>query len=307
MSIIKEDFAEDVMKGADDFIKILASKVKVQDLVNNYIQFLEKEYPSLVQPYQARLKDNLTGARAEAVSFHFFRSYVDEIKVNETRNEGGTDFLCKTGDSEFIAEITSISTESVTKKSGLKNELTEGITVQTISPITQKLCDTVNSKQCQMSKYNYPGILIIASDHDLADTLLDPFDTQRLLVGDMTIGVSTPTNRQATQELSPINQTELKYGCFLQVNPGWEVCNRSISAVLLFHISGVNAFLLGILHPDPKHKFSPKLLPSIPFIRLKKWPPEGNILEVEWVKYEEPELVVTNPEQKRFWYDRSLD
>ena len=42
MSIIKEDFAEDVMKGADDFIKILASKVKVQDLVNNYIQFLEK-------------------------------------------------------------------------------------------------------------------------------------------------------------------------------------------------------------------------------------------------------------------------
>ena len=168
MSIKERDFVEDIMNMADDYVKLQASKIKIQDLVDNYIQFLEKEYPSHVKSYRVRLEDNRTGARAEAVTFHFFRSYVDEIKVNETRNEGGTDFLCKTGDSEFIAEITSISTESVTKKSGLKNELTEGITVQTISPITQKLCDTVNSKQCQMSKYNYPGILIIASDHDLS-------------------------------------------------------------------------------------------------------------------------------------------
>ena len=158
-----------------------------------------------------------------------------------------------------------------------------------------------------MSKYNYPGILVIASDHPLADTLFDPFDAQRLLVGDMKIGFSIATKRQEMQERSTTNVTELKYSCFLQVNQDWDVCNRSISAVLLFHITGVNAFLLGILHPDPKYKFSSKLLPSVPFIRLKKWPPDSNVLKVEWVKYEENESVVTEPEQKTFWYDPSLN
>lgn len=303
MDIIKEDFEEGVVKTVDDIVKIFASKVKGPDLVDNYIQFLEKEYPALVRSYQSRLRNQPTSARAEAVTFHFFRYNVNEVRVNETRDEGGTDFLCKTGDSEFIAEITSVKTESVTNKSGLKYDPTAETTVQTISPITQKLCDTVNSKQRQMSEYNYPGILVIASDHPLADTLLDPFDAQRLLVGDMKIGVSISTDAQATQELSPINKTELKYSCFLQVNPGWEVCNRSISAVLLFHISEASAFLVGILHPDPEHTFSPKLLPSIPFIRLRKWPPEGNRLECEWVIYENTELVIPTPKQKRFWYD----
>ena len=298
---------EDYEKAVGDLIKIMASETKGQDLVDNYVRFLEKEYPRLAISYQQRLEVNPTGGRAEAVTFHFLKTCVDEVKINEHPRDGGTDFLCKTGDSEFIAEVTSITTDTVTKKSGLKDDLTEGTTVQTFSPITQKLCDTVNSKESQMSKYNYPGILVIASDHPLADTLFDPFDAQRLLVGDMKIGFSIATERQEMQERSTTNVTELKYSCFLQVNQDWDVCNRSISAVLLFHISGASAFILGILHPDPIHNFSPKLLSSIPFIRLKKWPPEDSILGVEWVKYEDNELVVTEPEQKTFWYDPSLN
>ncbi|MYH80287.1 hypothetical protein F4141_06225, partial [Candidatus Poribacteria bacterium] len=284
---------ENYEKAIGNLIKIMASETKGQNLVDNYVRFLKKEYPRLAISYQQRLEANPTGGRAEAVTFHFLKTCVDEVKINEHPRDGGTDFLCKTADSEFIAEVTSITTDTVTKKSGLKDDLTEGTTVQTFSPITQKLCDTVNSKESQMLKYNYPGILVIASDHPLADTLFDPFDAQRLLVGDMKIGFSIATMRQEMQERSTTNVTELKYSCFLQVNQDWDVCNRSISAVLLFHISGASAFILGILHPDPLHNFSPKLLPSIPFIRLKKWPPEDSILGVEWVKYEENELVVT--------------
>ena len=279
----------------DDLIKNVTSKIKGQDLVDDYIHFLEKEYPALVKSYRNRLKHQPTSANAEAVTFHFLRTYIDEVKINEHPTEGGTDFLCKTGDSKFIAEITSIATDTVTKKSGLKDDpTTENPVFQNVSPITQKLCDTVNSKQRQMSEYNYPGILVIASDHCLADILFDPFDAQRLLVGDMMIGL---------RDSKLIDQTKLKYSCFLQVNPDFDVCNRSISAVLLFHMAGANAFLLGVIHPDPKHSFSPEFLPSVPFIRLKKYPPEGNVLEVEWVKYEQNELVITEPEQKTFWYD----
>ena len=41
--------------------------------------------------------------------------------------------------------------------------------------------------------------------------------------------------------------------------------------------------------------------------KTAKMAPEDSILEVEWVKYEENELVSTEPEQKTFWYDTSLN
>ena len=49
-------------------------------LISNYIQFLKEEYPSLVKLYQDRLQDNLTAARAEAVTFNFFTSTLMRLK-----------------------------------------------------------------------------------------------------------------------------------------------------------------------------------------------------------------------------------
>lgn len=287
--------------------KNLKSNVKPQDILDNYINFLEEHYPSLATQYQQRLESNRTGARAEAIAFYFFSTSLDEIEINEHSKKGGTDFLCKTEHSNFVAEITSIATDTITKKSGLKDNLTEGVTVWAFSPITQKLCDTVNSKEAQMSEYDLPGVLVIASDHLLADLLFTPFHTERLLVGDITIGLSIPKIRQENQEVSFVNQTDLKYGCFLQKNQDWHVCNRSISAVILFHMTGAYASMLGLLHPDPKHDFLPNFLPSVPFVKLKKYPPDQNVLEVEWVKYEGNELVVVDDPEKIFWYDTSFN
>lgn len=286
----------------DDVIKILATKTKVEDLVNNYKNFLENEHPNHVRSYSDRLRNQPASARAEAVTFHFFRSNLDEVQVNEVPNKGGVDFLCKTGTSEFIAEITCLESESVTRRSGLKYEPTENPSVGTFSPITRKLCDTVCGKASQMSGYEIPGMLVIACEHPQADLLFDSFDAQRLLVGDIKIGFSIPNNGKGVNSI-----TELENSCFLRWNQGWELTNRSISSILLFHTSGASAFVLGILHPDPVHKFPPNLLPSIPFARLKQWPPKGGNFKIEWVKYEKTELVaLPEPEQHRFWYDLSL-
>ena len=295
-----------VVTAINDILKISASKIKVNDLVDNYKNFLENEHLNHVKSYSDRLRDHAASARAEAVTFHFFRSNLDEVRVNEDLNKGGVDFLCQTGTSEFIAEITCLGSESVTRKSGLKYEPTENRSVGTVSPITRKLCDTVCGKASQMSGYENPGILVIACEHPQADLLFDSFDAQSLLVGDIKIGVSIPNDPNEQQGVDSI--TEMENSCFLQWNQGWELINRSVSAILLFHISGVSAFALGILHPDPVHKFPPKLLPSIPFVRLKQWPPEGGRIELEWVKYENTEVVeISEPEQHRFWYDHSLN
>lgn len=291
--------AEDLEEIANDFLRMCVSRVKGEDLVTKYAHFLEDEHPNHVGHYRNRLTTNPEGAIAEAVTFHFFRSSLDAVQVNEDPNKGGVDFLCKIGSSEFIAEITSLQDETVTRKSGLKYKLTNSPSVGTFAPITRKLCDTVCDKASQMSGYNCPGVLVIACKHSLADVLFDAIDAERLLVGDIKIGLSS--SREST------NVTELKNSCFLRHNQGWELGNRSISSILLFHISGVSAFILGILHPDPTHKFLPEFLPAIPFLRLKQWPPNGNNIETEWVKYEETELIIPIPEQHRFWYDLSLN
>ena len=287
----------------DDTLKILATTITVEDLIDNYKDFLETEHPSHIKSYRNRLRDHPTSARAEAVTFHFFRSKLGEVRVNETPKKGGMDFLCKKGTSEFIAEITCLESESVTRKSGLNDELTEGPSVRAFSPITRKLCDTVCGKESQMSGYKSPGILVIACEHPHGDVLFDPFDAQRLLIGDVKIEFSILSEEEEVNSI-----TELENSCFLQWNQGWELSNRSVSSILLFHISGASAFVVGILHPDPVHKFLPQLLPSIPFIRLKQWPPEGDSIKLEWIKYEKTGLVaISEPEKHRFWYDNSLN
>lgn len=290
---------EEIAETANDILRMFVSRIKGEDLVTKYAHFLEDEHPSHVAHYRNRLKTNPEGAIAEAVTFHFFRSNLEAVQVHEDPNKGGVDFLCKIGSSEFIAEITSLQSETVTRKSGLESKPTKRPSVKAFSPITRKLCDTVCDKASQMSGYNCPGVLVIACKHPLADVLFDAVDAERLLVGDIKIGLSS--SREST------NVTELKNSCFLQYNQEWELSNRSISSILLFHISGVSAFILGILHPDPTHNFLPEFLPSIPFLRLKQWPPNGNNIKTEWVKYEETEWVISRPEQHRFWYDPSLN
>ena len=305
MGDIKKEYEKDTIKATVDFVKSLGSDIRVQNLVESYERILVENYPQHVKSYKSRLVNQHTSALAEAVSFHFFKSTVDQVQVKEIPNIGGVDFECKIGESIYIAEITSITDKSVKDKSGLEDDLTKIKSVGSYSGITEKLCNIVNSKKSQMSGYDCPAILVIATTHPQGDAVLDSLDAENLLVGDVKIGVSIPSTKQIEEGIQSV--TDFEYSCFLQCNQEWDTCNRSVSAVLLVHISGVSAFILGLLHPDPEHVFSPKLLPTIPFVRLKEWPPKDNRLQTEWVRHENVELVIPRPKQQyRFWYDPDL-
>ncbi len=58
--------------------------------------------------------------------------------------------------------------------------------------------------------------------------------------------------------------------------------------------------IIGLLHPDPVHKFPIKFLPLIPFVRLKKWPPQNNRIGIEWVTHKQAEN--TTSEAFTFYY-----
>jgi len=209
------------------------------------------------------------------------RTNFDDVKLGEDISTGGPDFFCSSNGVKFIVEVTCIETESVANQSGWKKEVphTPNKTAFFFGMITHMLRTKVSSKTAQLSGYHIPGILIIASEHIGADFLLGPSSAEILLTSDTKIEV--PIGK-------PINKvglsTDLKDSIFFRFKNGsLELCRRNISAIFLISIFDDKSLIVGILHPDPKYVFPIMLLPTVPFVRMKKWPPENNIIEIEWV------------------------
>ena len=301
----KEKQVADIEKAVVDLCKCVQTKIKVDDLVDNYRRFLENEHPTRVKSYDDLLNRQPASARAEAVAFYFLRTYSDNIHVEEDSKKGGVDFRCQKGNAEFVAEVTCLDAESVARKSGLKNEPPRNRSGGWYSGITNKLFDKVDEKTNQMSGYDCPAILVMTCEHPLTDMLLDRIDAEFLLTGDQKIAVVPFSN--STENLDSV--TDLENSVFFlynQENGKLESCRRSISAILLFSIFGASILVVGILHPDPIHRFPIELLRSVPFVRLKSWPPEKGILEIEWQSYKTLGHVIDEPEPYNFWYDEEL-
>ena len=268
--------------------KLLAAKTQVPELVDNYKHFLDANYPNHVKPFCNRLRDQPESARAEAVVYSFFEANHADVQVEEDIGKGGVDFRCKASKAEFVAEVTRLDPESVTGKSGVPNEFPETGSGYHYSMITDLLRRKASKKAFQMSKYNCPRLLVITSEHTEALGLLGMEGAENLLGGDTQIVIPSG---ELVSNLDNCAFFELKNGKL-------ELCRQSISAILLFTISVVNAFVVGILHPDPAYKFPIELLPSVPFLRLKKWSLENGRIETE--------SIGDRWKPDRFWYDKDF-
>ena len=266
--------------------------VSTTEIIESYKTFLEVKCPTHYKSYCTRLKNKPESAKAEAVTFSILRSNFNEVKLAEDISTGGPDFSCSSNDVEFIVEVTCIETESVVIQSGWKNKVSPAPnkTAFSFRMITCKLRRIVSSKAAQLSGNNIPTLLIITSEHLGADFLLGPRAAEILLTSDIKIEV--PIGK-------PINKvglsTDLKNSVFFRFKGGsLESCRRSISAILLISIFTDKSLICGILHPDPQYVFPIMLLPSVPFLRMKKWPPENNNIETEWV--------IRKPKAEKFYH-----
>ncbi len=266
--------------------------VSTAEIIESYKHFLEIKYPTHYKSYCTRLKNKPESAKAEAVTFSILRSNFDEVKLGEDISTGGADFFCSSNDVEFIVEVTCIETESVVTQSGWKNKAppAQNKAAFSFGMITNKLRGKVSCKAAQLSGNDIPRLLIITSEHVGADFLLGPHGAEILLTSDTKIKV--PIGK-------PIGKvdlaTDLKDSVFFRFKNGsLELCRRSISAILLISIFDDKSLIVGILHPDPQYIFPIMLLPSVPFLRLKKWPPENNNIETEWV--------IRKPKAEKFYH-----
>ena len=167
----------------------------INDLVDNYKKLLDNEYPTHIKKHFCdRLAAHPAGARAEAAMFYFFRSNVDDVLIEEASGVGGADFRCKTQESEFVAEVTSLDAEAVAQASGLKNEIPEeSVVVRSYCRITHLLRTNASNKTAQMSGYCCPTILIMTCDHvDAMDLLSSKIAAEFLLTSDTAISIPDP-------------------------------------------------------------------------------------------------------------------
>lgn len=262
----------------------------ITQIIESYKLFLEVKYPNHFQSYCRRLKNKPESAKAEAITFSILRSIFNSVLVAEDISTGGADFLCKMDGAEFISEVTCLQSEAVAAQSGWKNELPENGSAGSFSMITQMLRTKASSKAGQLSGHELPRILVVTSEHLAADVLLGPHGAETFLTSDTQIEV--PIDKP----IENVNiVTDLKNSVFFRYkNSSIESCRRSISAILLLSIFADKSLVVGILHPDPEYKFPIKLLPSVPFLRMKEWPPKNSIIETEWVVYK--------PKAKEFYH-----
>lgn len=264
-------------------------KTETSEIIDGYKLYLEVKYPNHFKQFCSRLKNKPESAKAEAVMFSVLRSLSQDVKIAEDINAGGADFLCIIDNSQFIVEVTCLEAESVAKRSGLKNDIEDGRTTY-FTMITNMLRTKASTKTPQLSGKEAPRVLAITTEHIHGSTLMDSLAAKSLLTSGtkISIPIGKPTSKvKLTSDLKDSVFFRSKHGAF-------ESCRRSISAILLVHILSDQCYMVGILHPDPIFVFPIKFFPTVPFIRMRKWPPVNNQIETEWI--------IHSPKRAQFHY-----
>lgn len=254
----------------------------VDKLYEDYKSHLQKESPKHLEKLIRLENGNIAGARAEAVTYYFLRSFRCQVENFDHPSKGGPDFKCRKQSFEFLVEVTSLNSESVVEHSGVVNEIPDKIYASACKKINNLIFRKAINKTKQLSKYSeFPRILVITTEHVHGSILFDSTTSELLLTGNYKIQVEVGKTITHTR-----NITDLDTAVFFRKNTKTgkiESCRRSISAILLIQIYDNECCTLGILNPDPKVVFHYQLLPNIPFLRVNPWPIIDNKIFTEWV------------------------
>jgi len=269
--------------------------VSIAEVVESYWVFLAKNhYPAHLGRFRQRLASAPKAAEAEAVVFSFLWSERVRPDIFEDLSKGDPDFCCEpSGKTKFLVEVASLESGAVARRSELPERIT-GTGGGAFSLITPLLQGKATAKAAQLAKYSLPSVLAITASHDCAGLLMDRLAAEFFLISDPVLKVRLGDISDRGSQV-----TDLRRSVFFKPGKsGREIipCRQSISAILLVAISGIQADVVGILHPEPSVAFAPALLPQVPYLRVKNWPISDGRIEVEWS--------TSDPDQATFWHTR---
>lgn len=263
--------------------------------MDSYWIFLSRNhYTAHLEKFKQRLKSDAQAAEAEAVVFSFLWSAKARPDIFEDLSKGGPDFCCgPSGKSKFLVEVTSLESGAVARESSLPARI-EAAGGGAFSLITPLLKGKASAKATQFGNSPLPRVLAIASSHDCAGLLMDRLGAEFLLISDPTIKVRLGDVSGRGSQVTSLRRSVF----FKPGKSGTEIipCRQSISAILLVAVSGIQADVVGILHPQPNIGFDQSLLPEVPYLRVKDWPIVDGKIEIEWS--------FSSPDTATFWHTR---
>ncbi len=248
--------------------------------LNSHKEWLAPFGELYVKKWEDLLKNNAEAAICEALTEIFLLGKGIEVIPNDIGN-GGPDFLCRKNDKQFYVEVTCIPIEVATRKTKSNHSLEGG---GWHDLLTKKICYELRQKTPQCSGLQYPCVVAIGTLHCRASwSFFGKKEATFILTG-------TPKMTWDREMWPPEQTTQLEDSAFVRCSKNekgkMEYARNPISTVLLCPFGQDNPRVIGLLHPNPNHIFSPSFLPNVPFGSLTNEHTEG-LFSVEWGKYNE--------------------
>lgn len=259
----------------------------INNMVDSYKGLLRSLSPTHYKQFCERENADKDSALAEALVFTAMQR-THKVSLLED-GKGGADFFCETlGNPKeaFVLEVTSLNSESVSKKSGIENKVPEPEDGGAYELANALIWTKVSNKAPQLADYPFPRVLAIFLNHFSADLFMSRFPIRQLMTGRDLIQIKIDDPHMESKSV-----THLEESLFFRLNKDtkrFEICRQSISAILLFTAEHHQSHVYGMTHPQPSIPFPINYLPDIPFCRINPWPPVNGILNTEWTTYSPP-------------------
>jgi hypothetical protein len=259
--------------------------VSVDEILEFYWRFLSRNADLVVhfEQFKKRYQSDRKAAEAEAIVFSLLRAEKLRPEIFEDPGTGGPDFRCNPSPGEsFLLEVTSLDSDSVSKKSGLPLKMTRA-GGGAYGLITEKLLSAAKNKAPQLGSHNLSAVLAITSDYDFASLLLDRMAAEYLMT-------SAPQTNVPLNGKPSYTTVDLRHAVFCRLSELVTAseesmifpCRQSISAILLITIHARESQVVGLLHPEPAYSFNPNWFPKVPYLRFRHWP-MVRMAETEWI------------------------
>lgn len=256
-----------------------------KSVINEHRGWLSSFNRLRLQKWENLYSSQPESAICEAIARKELASQVDNIEPYEDMSTGGPDYICFKDGKHFYMEVTCLTIEAVTKKSGLEQVPVPGKTTS-FGLLTDMVFGVLCDKTPQCSGLDAACIVAVATLHFSAGQLC----FHKHLAEDVLTGtphIAIPINTQRGEPAGEGYQaTNLQSAAFIRPtrNPSGFIENarNPISAVLLCSFGCVERDIIGLIHPNPNHVFDRSLLADIEFCRLKDGYKQGQI-DVEWI------------------------
>ena len=244
-----------------------------------FLDELEGEHRGWLAPFDGRylrkfenlLKGNYEAAMTEAAVRRLLERQGVAVEPNEdlTGASKQPDLFCTHARQEFYVEVTCISIEKATKKTGLPVDPRE-TGFRSYSSLNDAFWAACKGKVTQCAGLDHPALVAVGTHHAQASALcVSEPHAEMLLTGETKIAwnLDLTTGSQAGDTYL---STELHFATFLKRDPSVEVAFRRgpIAGLLLCGFGVDPPECLGILHPNPEHHFDPAALENIRFCEV---------------------------------------